>query len=433
MGLMKTERPGGVSYPVKTLIIVILILMIPGSPSLSQDSGNSVPDRRVIVETIIDCFDRHYVLPEIIPVLKDTLCDNLEKGRYSDAKNTESLLYSLSRDLRLITGDKHVRLNYIEKSGRTAGQYGNSILEPSVQSLEQVNYDFRKVEWLPGNIGYLRFDSFRDPAYAGEKLTSAISYLDNCDAIILDLRYNGGGKETMVKFVASYFFEKPTLINQMYFSRQDSLWQTWTSEYVPGKKLADKPLYILTGPNTASAAEAFSYSLQKLGRATIIGETSRGAAHWVDFFYFPELHMEIKLPVAMPVNPVTKTNWEKTGVIPDIRIAEHLAFETAYLTALKTIASRIDDKVEKSNLEWFINITNERLKNEPLHEIKLEEYAGKYENLEFIIRNGQLLWYGGEGEEYVIVPISRDNFMFTDTNDYIIKFIRNEKGEIGAY
>jgi retinol-binding protein 3 len=392
---------------------------------------STTPDGKIYIETILDCFSRNYVLPEIVPDLKDSLCRYQINGKYSESENIENLLFQLSEDIRRLTGDKHFRLNYIGKSEREAGEYSHSLLSPSLEDRKNNNYGFRKVEWLPGNIGYLRFDVFSDPLYAGERLVSAISYLNNCDAIILDLRYNGGGEEKMVKFLAGYFFEEPTLLNQMYFPRQDSLWLSWSSAFVPGKRLVDKNLYILTSRSTASAAEAFSYSLQNLRRATIIGEITSGAAHWVNYFYYPELNMEIKLPIARPINPITNTNWEKKGVIPDIKIAESLAFEAAYLNALETIVAKLDDEAQKSDLEWYITIM--KVKGEKAWNIRPEEYAGKYENLSFIIKNGNLWWSGGDGEEYMIIPLSKDNFVFTDTEDYLIRFIRNEKGDVVAY
>jgi C-terminal processing protease CtpA/Prc len=155
------------------------------------------------------------------------------------------------------------------------------------------------------------------------------------DAIILDLRQNHGGFSNMVNLISSYFFEDSVELNSLYFSEKDSLIQDWTNPAVPGKKLIDQKLYILTSKNTASAAESFSYMMKQYGRATIIGETTRGAAHWTETYQYPDLGIFLEIPVARPVNPVTKTDWQGTGVNPDIEIPEKQAFTVAYEIAHK--------------------------------------------------------------------------------------------------
>lgn len=386
------------------------------------------------IKTVLDCFSDNYVDAEICSTLRDSLFLLDASGDYTGSVSNEELILKLSADLRRLTGDKHVRINFIEQSDRTEGIYHHSILSPPKTDLETgYNYFIRRAEWLPGNIGYLRFDAFADPQYAGEKMTAALSLLNSCEAIIIDLRYNGGGEEEMVKFLAAWFLEETTLLNQIYFPRLDSMGQSWTPTCVPGKKMAGTDLYILTGMATASAAEAFTYSLKALGRATIVGEKSNGAAHWVDYFYYPALQMEIKLPVARPVNPITKTNWEKTGITPDIIVPEYLAFEKAYRAALEKKLPLITDKKRLSDIKWSMRLLDEKIKDEKFSNVNLEDFSGKYENLEFMVKENKLFWHQPDGTEYQIVQLSKDNFVFTDTEDYIIRFIRNSSGKVTGY
>jgi C-terminal processing protease CtpA/Prc len=145
--------------------------------------------------------------------------------------------------------------------------------------LERDNCAFEKVERLPSNIGYLKFNAFLDPAICGPTAMAAMNFLGNVDAIIFDLRDNGGGDPKMIAFISTYLFDEVTHLNDLYDRKKDATTQYWTLPYVPGKRLTGKPVIILTSKRTFSGAEEFSYNLKNLKRATIIGETTGGGAH----------------------------------------------------------------------------------------------------------------------------------------------------------
>jgi hypothetical protein len=258
-----------------------------------------------------------------------------------------------------------------------------------------------------------------------------MNFISNCDAIIIDLRYNPGGGNEMVAFLASYFFSEPTLLSSRYFTNKDSLVQIWTNSYVPGEKLIDKSVYILTSRNTASAAEAFTYILKNYNKATIVGETTRGAAHWAEYYYFPSLKIEIKLPVARPINPVTGTDWEKTGIDPDIEIEEYKAFYKAYMLALEKLQESNSDSLMLQELEWYKMLTKQKL--ESASTLNLTDYCGLYEDIKFEVKENYLFWNQGENEELVLLPLSKDHFVFDDSDDYIVKFVRNERDKVVGY
>jgi len=142
--------------------------------------------------------------------------------------------------------------------------------EQKIKQWEIESYYFKKVERMDGNIGYLRFDGFASTLYAGDTAVAALQFLKHCEAIIIDLRYNGGGGADMIQLILSYFFEERTHINSWYIRREDKTDQSWTSTYVPGKKLLDTDPYILTSSRTFSAAEEFIYDLKNLDRATLV-------------------------------------------------------------------------------------------------------------------------------------------------------------------
>lgn len=209
--------------------------------------------------------------------------------------------------------------------------------------MERTNCSFGKVEILSHNIGYLKFNAFADPTICGPTVVAAMNFLAHVDAIIFDLRENGGGDPKMVAMISSYLFDKPTHLNDLYNRKEDSTTQYWTLPYVPGARLADKPAFVLTSKSTFSGAEEFTYNLKNLKRAAIVGETTGGGAHPVSGQRIDD-HFMIGVPFARAVNPITKTNWEGTGVEPEVKVEASQALDAA----VKLAAERIKDNADKS-------------------------------------------------------------------------------------
>ena len=145
------------------------------------------------------------------------------------------------------------------------------------------------------------------------------------------------------------------------------------------------------------------------------------------------MNLEIKLPVARPINPITKTDWERTGIRPDINISENRSLDKAYIIALEKLIKTGRDKAKLRELEWYRMIALERLKNEVISKSDLQEYIGEYEKVKFIVKNNYLYWHQSENEEFVLIPISRDHFVFDDSEDYVLKFVRNKENIISGY
>ncbi|MGH9842298.1 MAG: serine hydrolase, partial [Blastocatellia bacterium] len=82
------------------------------------------------------------------------------------------------------------------------------------------NYGFEKVERMSGNIGYLDLRGFEPAGAANETATAAMNFLANTDALIFDLRRNGGGSPEMIAFLSSYLFDKRTHLNDMQLAGQ---------------------------------------------------------------------------------------------------------------------------------------------------------------------------------------------------------------------
>lgn len=206
--------------------------------------------------------------------------------------------------------------------------------------MERINCGFDKVEVLAGNVGYLKFNMFADPEVCGLTATAAMNFLANVDAIIIDLRENGGGDPRMIALISSYLFSKPTHLNDLWERKTDSTQQYWTLPYVPGKRLDSKPAFVLTSKRSFSGAEEFTYNLKNLKRATIIGETTGGGAHPVSGHRIDD-HFMIGVPFARAINPISKTNWEGVGVEPDVKVPAAETLSTAQRLAMEKLSGQI--------------------------------------------------------------------------------------------
>ena len=148
----------------------------------------------------------------------------------------------------------------------------------------------------------------------------------------------------MVTMIASYLFDKPTHLIDIYNRKEDSTVQNWTLSYLPGARLTKQPVFVLTAQRTFSGAEEFAFDLKNQKRATIVGETTGGGAHPVSGHPVGDYFM-VAVPFAKSLDPVTKTNWEGTGVEPDVKVSAADALDTAEKLALGKIQeTKKDDK-----------------------------------------------------------------------------------------
>jgi C-terminal processing protease CtpA/Prc len=204
------------------------------------------------------------------------------------------------------------------------------------------NFGIHRVERLDGNVGYLDVRRVPVPANAGPAIAAAMELVAGTYALIIDLRRNGGGSPEGVVFWCSYLLkEKPTHLNDIFHADTGETKQFWALPYVPGTRYVDRPVYVLTSSNTFSGGEDFCYTLQALGRAELIGETTGGGAHPTRPFPISRA-VHIGIPFARSINPVTGTNWQGTGVVPDVAVPEAEAYDVAYGKALRHVLA-LDD------------------------------------------------------------------------------------------
>ena len=282
--------------------------------------------------------EEHDIFPEVAAKVSGVLAAGLAGGRYP--ADMPALAAAVTADLQSVNGDKHLRLLYHEDAiaPRTPGDDAEEYAAMAHWA-GQTCGGVACAQRLAGNVGYLDLRPVLFPAVlAGEVMTAALSLLATTDALIIDLRNCLGGEPSMPPFIISYLWDRDPAQLCGLRERTDTLpRQTWTLPYVPGRRFGkDKPVYVLTSAATFSGGEQLSYDLQQLGRATIVGEPTRGGAHAREGFRVHP-HLEATISVAAAVNPKTGGNWEGTGVTPDIQSTADSARDTAYQRALQDV------------------------------------------------------------------------------------------------
>jgi C-terminal processing protease CtpA/Prc len=294
--------------------------------------------RSEVVETLIDKLYTHYVFPTVVEEIALFLRKRQNEGAYEAISGGEELARTLSAHLQEISKDKQLAVFYKHsETESSADEEASNHYKGSGDSGAIFNYGFEKVERLAGNIGYLSIHAFFSPSVAARAAITATDFIAHTNTLIIDLRKSVGGNLSMVNFFASYFFPpEPAHLNNIYWRASNSTQQFWTLPYVPGQRYVDKLVYILTSRTTPAASEEFTYDLQSQKHATVIGEATAGEANPHKTFQLTA-QLDCCIPVGRVINPITGTNWEGTGVIPDIAVSQEDAFKTAYMLALRSV------------------------------------------------------------------------------------------------
>ena len=384
--------------------------------------------RIAILETVIQKLNEYYISPDVANGIAEHLRRKLSDGGYDRFAELNPFLSQLTSDLRSVSKDRHLGVWPIE----TALITDDSSEEERKRIITRSRYNnfgLKRIERLPGNIGYLEILDFEDPNLAGSIAVAAMNFLANSDALIFDLRRNGGGHGYMVRLIHSYLFEQPTHTGSIYSRFNDKTEQSWTMPYVPGPRMTEIPVYVLQSRRTASAAEAFGYHLRALGRAKIVGEKSRGAANPVEEFNFPELGICLAVSAYRVTNPVTGTCWEGIGVEPDIAAAADKALLVACVEAAKTLLeSDSDDEIKRAR-RWALEMYEAELKPVSLSDDDLANYTGRYTQYCSIAYTHGVLTFERTGRlPLTLIALGNDWFAMKEMEGRI-QFIRDQTGE----
>lgn len=343
--------------------VAVATLLI-GTPLAAQngdqpDATIGAAERRTVIDGIIDGLKQNYVFPDSVVLMERALREHQRKGGYEGITSAVAFADSLTAHLQAASHDRHIRVRYsVEPLPLLAAPDAPDPARRERQRTfgRQVNFGFERVERLAGNVGYLEIRSFGfDPEDIADVVAAAFTFLGSTDALIIDVRRNGGGSPFMVAHVASYLFgPEPVLLNSLYWRPRNRTDDFYTRRDLSGTRYGPgKPVYVLTSRNTFSGAEEFAYDLQTQKRATIVGDTTGGGAHPGRVQRVTE-HFGVFVPTGRAINPITKTDWERVGVRPDMPVAADQALRTAHLAALRGLRSKTTDADRQRALDQAI-------------------------------------------------------------------------------
>ncbi len=431
--LMERARPS-----VLLILLLVPIWMFPARVGAQPSAGSE--DRTIdarmqseIIDSVTQALNEIYVFPDVAKEMEKHLRQQYKKKAYQDLTSLTQFTQKLTEDLQEISHDKHLWVRFAPDELLARFQGDTLTDEAKQRELEERcrdNFCFKEIKLLEGNIGYVDFRCFSDAIDAGPTAIAAMNFLAYTDAIIFDLRQNGGGSPSMIQLITSYFFPEPVHLNSFYVRKSDSTQQFWTQACVQGPRMTDVDLYVLTSSYTFSGAEEFTYNLKNMERATIIGETTGGGAHPIDIKPFPNLNVGMSLPFGRAVNPVTGTNWEGTGIAPHIAVPQEQAPEVAHLEALKKLEQKTDDPDRKEELKWVMDGLQVKLNPVVVEQGQLQAYVGQYGPRRIWAEDGKLYYQREERPKYRLIPMGEHLFMLDGLDYFRIQFVRDSAGQI---
>jgi hypothetical protein len=411
--------------------IFLLVLVLAGPILFAQQPQAPAVDaaqKLAVIDEIAALFNKDYVFPETAKKVEEALRVKLSSGGFDKTTDAESFAHAVSAVILEVSKDRHTGFGYnpamTEDLRKLAGQSEaerRKVQERRLLEAQRENFGFRKVEQLPGNVGYLDFRMFASPDQAGPTAIAAMNFLAYCDAIIVDLRQNGGGNPAQIQLISTYFFDEPVHLNDLYFRAENRTENFWTLPYVPGPRAAKADLYILTSSRTFSGAEEFTYNMKNLKRGTVIGETTGGGAHPTDIKIVQKDYF-LRIPYARAINPYSKTNWEGTGVAPDIAVPAAEAFDKAYEMAVEKIAAKASDPERKTAYNWILSGLKAKTNPVTVDAKTLKTYAGVYGERKVTLENG-VLFYQRTGPKYRLIPMSQTLFALDGLDYFRVEFV----------
>ncbi|HEY0411610.1 MAG TPA: S41 family peptidase [Allosphingosinicella sp.] len=372
-------------------------------------------DAKAAVAEIRRVLAENYVLPEMRPKLDAALARGLAEGRY-DVTEPGMLAERINTDLAAAGHDKHLNFHYApEQSARIAGLKREPDDAPAdaeqVRRAERGNHGIAELKLLPGNIRYMDLEGF---VWAGPKSAeaydNAMRFLRGGDALIIDLRHNGGGSPEAVQYLVSHFLapNTPLVTFHMGATKVDHL---STLAQLPAGRMVGKPLYVLTSGRTASAAEEFTGHVAGYRLGELIGETTAGAGFRNDFFAIPGGFL-LSVSVGRAVLASTGKDWEGVGIAPTSAVPVDSALDVAQLHALRRLAAAAPAG-DKAQLEARAALLGAKLEPVTLA-LPLQAYAGNFGERAVAVENGRLTYQRAGGPKLAMIAIGPNLFTFED-------------------
>jgi len=436
-----------------TLVILMICAFISAQSQNSSDKKLSSRELKLLIDSLSRALNRWYVFHDKALLMSNTIKTNFKNGNYSNINDRSDLSKKLTDDIQKAHKDKHLRIRFDpEEALSLVTNMPDSIVKKENELIlkedKRKNYGFIKTEILPENIGYIRWDEFNGAEEALPTINSAFQFVANAKALIIDMRYNGGGWRHAVIAMQNYFFDKRVSLNHAITFNNDTA-KAYSDPSKTNFKLA-MPVYILTSKWTFSGAEDFTYGLKHAGRAIVIGETTGGGAHMTDYFSIGQGFIA-NIPFSRGYNETTKTDWEGSGVLPDIAIEESEALTRAQSIIYKDMMEKATNSEEKNLYWWFFySVENKaalakQLINDSVKYTKeqLQKLCGDYlrqkptpaVNTSIILKGNYLYihFISPPEPDIRLTPVGNNRFVYNDGVGRALDFIVDKDGNAKGY
>lgn len=340
----------------------------------APDTPLTASDRAAIVQTLAAKINANYIEPAVAERVSSAIARKNAEGGYASAASAQAFSDALATDLRAFSGDLHFGARFDERfrePGDAAGPPSRAEIDEARDETERGGFGIQKLERLPGNIGYIELRGFGYTEFVGPAYTAALSLMAGTDALILDLRRNGGGSPVSVAYLMSHFFPPGDMrhLIDIYNRPTDTTRQIWTVPTVAQRY--DKPVYVLISARTFSGGEDCAYDFRVQKRGTLVGETTGGGSNPVSR-YSAGHGIVVVIPTARTTNVVTRTNWEHVGVKPDIAVPAARALQTAHVAILRTLVASAKDDGARTALQRQLALVEQGETEKPVYTLRGE-------------------------------------------------------------
>lgn len=415
-------------------VALLLFAAHAGAATATSDPPGTmtVAEARGVVEATLALIDRHYVFADARPAIVAKLKAHEVAGRY-DVTSAAELVGRLSPDLAAAGDDKHLWIEYdpAQSASLVRGEKSQAARDYSAREGRLHNQGYETLRILPGNVRYLDLTAFQwNGATTTRTVADAMRFLGDGDAVIIDLRRNGGGSGEAVQALVSYFMPADHRVLMTFHEGANGRTHvTRVLDRLPAPRLTGKPLYVLTSGHTGSAAEEFAYHVRWFKLGTLVGATTGGAAN-NDSLYPVGRGFVLSVSTGRPEHPVTHGNWQGVGVPVDVAVPEASALDEAQLRALAALAAR--PGADHAAYAWVIDGLRGRMHPPHIDAQSLAEYTGTFGTRTIKAENGTLVFQRESLPPTTLSPLAADLFAFGNTEDVRLRF-RRDTGHVTGF
>lgn len=410
----------------KFKFVLSLVLVCTMSQEILQAQKLNRSQKDSILHNICIMLEKYYPFADVAEYTMTKLKEQISNGFYNIYDRPDEFAYQVTVNMENFSSDKHLDLLYnpaLANSLLTEDDGDISVYRDG-EALTEVwnNYGFKELSILEGNIGYLNLSLFFATEYAGKTADAAMNFFSNCNALIIDLRQNGGGWDDMVTYLLAYFVDnnEPMLMNISQYTIDGSYYSSVIPNIVQGRRLTDIPIYILTSPVTASAAEGFISHLKYLNKnITLVGDRTSGAENPVDHFAIDE-NFVLQLPCWKKIFSANPFVVERKGIEPDIKVRNEDAKRIAHIAALEKLMSDTIEELALEKYQWALDGLNASLDNYSPGSI--ESFQGNYGQITITSREDKLYCQYKNNTPKLMIPVSDNYFIIEGVDFYRIRF-----------